>query len=65
MAPAVGASSRHQDFHTGRGGVGNEHAGPGGVGDDLSSTDRDGQAGRKNRGLADRLKHKLFGFLKR
>lgn len=62
-AAAIRASSEHQDFHTGRGGVGNEH----------TSLDRDRQTvpktGAVNDGgslsLADRLKHKLFGAFKK
>ena len=37
----------HEKFHTGRGGEGNAH--------------REGEEGKVHEGLADKLKHKMFG----
>ncbi|KAM4059488.1 hypothetical protein HRG_011543 [Hirsutella rhossiliensis] len=61
-AAAVRTSSEDQDFHTGRGGVGNEH----------TSLDRDprtapkaGANSAESLSLADKLKNKLFAIFKK
>lgn len=49
-------SSENTDYHTGRGGAGNEHLAPG---KEHATRVADGATSPK--GLADKLKHKLFG----
>ena len=53
---AVRPSSENQDYHTGRGGAGNEHLAPG---KEHATRVHDGAVSPM--GLADKLKHKLFG----
>jgi hypothetical protein len=53
---AMRPSSDNADYHTGRGGAGNEHLAPG---KEHASITHDGVVSPK--GLADKLKHKLFG----
>ncbi|KAH8905315.1 hypothetical protein BR93DRAFT_929563 [Coniochaeta sp. PMI_546] len=53
---AVRPSSENTDYHTGRGGAGNEHLAPG---KEHATRVADGATSPK--GLADKLKHKLFG----
>lgn len=53
---AVRPSSEDTDYHTGRGGAGNEHIAPG---KEHATRVSDGAVAPK--GLADKLKHKLFG----
>jgi hypothetical protein len=53
---AIRPSSEHTDYHTGRGGAGNEHLGHG---KEHTTPAHDGAVSPK--GLADKLKYKLFG----
>lgn len=54
---AVRPSSENTDFHTGRGGAGNEHLAPG---SEHATGAADGAVSPK--GLADKMKHKMFGI---
>lgn len=56
---AVRPSSENADYHVGRGGAGNEHLAPGRSHDELAN-------GATNpKGLADKLKGRLFGLFKK
>lgn len=58
---AYRASQDNQDYHTGRGGAGNEHVAPS-HGQKSSQSD---DTGTPVVGLADRLKKKLFGIIRK
>ncbi|KAG5985796.1 hypothetical protein E4U43_005880 [Claviceps pusilla] len=58
---AYRSSQDNQDYHTGRGGAGNEHVAQKKTGAAAHKTHEDAAP----MGLADRLKQKLFGILKR
>jgi hypothetical protein len=57
---AVRESSENTDYHTGRGGAGNEHLAPG-----REHATRVYDGARSPKGLADKLKNKLFGMGKK
>ncbi|OAA45554.1 hypothetical protein NOR_03343 [Metarhizium rileyi] len=59
---AYRASQDNQDYHTGRGGAGNEHVGNG---HDKRAWPKTGERGVAPVSLADKLKNKLFGVMKR
>lgn len=59
---AYRASQDNQDYHTGRGGAGNEHVANG---HGKKEADRTGEGAAAPVGLADKLKQKLFGVIKR
>ncbi|KAG5925751.1 hypothetical protein E4U42_003991 [Claviceps africana] len=59
-ATAYRSSQENQDYHTGRGGAGNEH-----VAEKKTAAAHKADEVHAPLGLADKLKQKLFGILKR
>ncbi|KAG8416939.1 hypothetical protein J3459_013489 [Metarhizium acridum] len=59
---AYRASQDNQDYHTGRGGAGNEHVADG---HGKKAADKTGESAAAPVSLADKLKQKLFGVLTR